>query len=83
MALDITSQSLFMLLSLKSLPVQLFQVFARQHSILAPISSCFSSIGIAFCIAYFLPKKDPLESTLFTNSNIVDQAGTQRPGYLW
>jgi hypothetical protein len=37
----------------------------------------------AFCVVCFLSKKDPAESTFFTNSKIVDEAGIQTPPYSW
>jgi hypothetical protein len=42
---------------------------------LAPFSTSISSVSTAFCLVYFLSKKDPVEHTFFTNLKIVDEAG--------
>lgn len=52
---------------------------------LAPVSSRFPSA----CLVYFLSKKDTVKNTLFTNSEIIDEAGTNprmlmvMPSFTW
>jgi hypothetical protein len=41
-----------------------------------------ASVITAFCLVYFWSKKDPVESTFVTSLKIVDEAGTQTPGFL-
>jgi hypothetical protein len=40
-----------------------------------------ASFITAFCLAYFLSKKGPIEHTV-TSLKIVDEAEMQTPGYL-
>jgi hypothetical protein len=39
-------------------------------------------VGTVFCLAHFLPKKDPVEHISLTNLKIIDDAGTQTSEYL-
>jgi lipid-A-disaccharide synthase-like uncharacterized protein len=41
-----------------------------------------TSLSTAFCLVYFLSKKDPVVSTFFTNLKIDDKAETQTLGYI-
>jgi hypothetical protein len=47
---------------------------------LAQVSSRFSSVNTAFSLAYWLPKKYPVECTFFTNWKIVDEDETFQSG---
>jgi hypothetical protein len=49
---------------------------------LQPVSLYTTLVSTAFCLAYFLSKKDPVEHTCFTNLKIVGESGTRTPGHL-
>jgi hypothetical protein len=52
--------------------------FSHNHllQLIEPVLFDVVLVSTAFCVVYFLSKKDPVEHTFFTNFSIVDEAAT-------
>jgi hypothetical protein len=50
--------------------------------LLEPVLLNMALVSTAFCLVYFLSKKDPVECTFLTNSKTIYEAGTWTPEYL-